>query len=374
MDGIPELEALADIERIGKVYEREFGAWPEEVSHWDPGEAFVRRFSGALVVPDFRRSTLPYIYSYELDLGEALYARLGYTSPERRPLVLPNGTTAMLFAITWLRRHRVKRLVVFCPTYFPVLYASALLGIEVQLVHMRREGGAWVVPVESVRGLGGESAAWLTNPIYCTGVHLDAPWVRFVTDLTTRGVRVVLDECLADPSQCIAPRVVPGDRCVSLVSPHKAYCINALKFAALIFPSADERFFHDWTDVLTGGLGLSNLLAVRHYMSPSFDVLATEFRNAFAATRCAIEASIAHTGLTIDADAGGYFLTCYVTRPAAREPVDLLELCRASGAVVIPGARNHFGGELGFNFRLNLARDSPRFRSALVRIAAYLDA
>jgi hypothetical protein len=52
---------------------------------------------------------------------------------------------------------------------------------------------------------------------------------------------------------------------------------------------------------------------------------------------------------------------------------DFLEkLAEATGTIMIPGTRNHFDPHITFNFRINLARSSPQFYSALTRCIRYL--
>jgi hypothetical protein len=150
-----------------------------------------------------------------------------------------------------------------------------------------------------------------------------------------------------------------------------------MKFAAVGYPmSLDDAFWH-WADIVFGGIGLSSLAAVRHFLSPAFPEAAgvAEAQAAIARTFCqratanvrAAEWSEATTGIF------GSFLLPRLPPDLADRPDELQRVLEATGTSFIPGTRNQVPREVGFSFRVNVARDGPQFRGAVSRLLAYLD-
>ena len=174
------------------------------------------------------------------------------------------------------------------------------------------------------------------------------------------------------------PRALGGHKnFVGIYTPHKALCVNGLKFSIIAFHPDLEDFFDDWADVLFGGLSLSSSAAIGHFLSAEFD----NYRNAFI---CSIETARAwHNDLLAEYEgciktddrSRGHFLTVYFPFIDAKlgNSIPFIEaVIEATGAAFIPGNRSGFNPEAGFCFRVNLAQDSSQFRGALARLYRYL--
>ena len=375
---VAERNELAFLDAISAEYHKCHGAAPFNLSHWDPGHHAIRSLESCLTIPEIR-DIMPYVYSDELDLRDSIRQRLGLFGRDRDCQIVPTGTSAMLAAILWLKAAGVNRLAILCPSYFPVFYVCQLLGLPFTSVYMNRDRDGWKLPCEELQGglLTGERVAvWITNPVYCTGVHLSSSGTDFIQRLLNRGVYVVLDECLCLSGREIGPRVESTDRFVGLYSPHKSVAVNAIKFAAVVHASVHTRLFRHWSDVVIGGLSASTKAAVLHYLSDNFEVYERAFLEYIAEAKTRIQSVQGATASSIelDSDAEGYFISCYAKNIAAEDatPTFLRDLVFGTGGSVIPGLRNHFGSSIPFNFRLNLARACPQFFGTFGRVSSYL--
>jgi hypothetical protein len=190
-------------------------------------------------------------------------------------------------------------------------------------------------------------------------------------------VTVVADEALAQVPTDMA-RVLGGHRrFIGLYTPHKSICMNGLKFSLIAFHKEHEGTFEQWADILAGGLGLSALAAVEHFLSPEFDRYRVKF---LALTKAAADFNTdlvqrLAPSASLDVGAIGHFGTVYFPQLAASLGNDLSFLSKltdATGGIVIPGSRSGFDPAFGFCFRLNFGQDSTIFRSTLGRIYRFL--
>lgn len=380
MKTVHELEDLSDLEAIAEDYEAQYGAPPFDVSHWNPSNETLHALLKYLRIPS-SSVVGPYIYSQDLDSERRkVVERLGFSSKEMECLVVPTGTSATPFAVWWMKACCVKRTIVLCPAYFPVFYACEMVDLPFVPIYLRRHAGGWELPVADIEAaLGGSRSnvgLWVTNPIYSTGSPLQLRDVQFVDSLLAQGVFVVADECLSPSGRELGRRLNHKRRFLGIYSPHKSVSINAIKFAAMIFDSSYLDFFGDWADILIGGLGVSTYLALSHFLGDNF----VKFQSAFAsrigdARQLVSEMVREHApAVELDTQSEGYFVTCYAPHLPARPSLSsfLRPLVFETGAILIPGARNHFGPDIGFNFRINLARACPEFFAALRRILNYL--
>jgi aspartate/methionine/tyrosine aminotransferase len=295
-------------------------------------------------------------------------------------MFVPNGTNAIFFAAWWLKSLGVETLIVLCPTYFSIFYACNIIGLRCKKVFMNRDNGVWRTPFEKIRAMAASNPSkigiWVTNPVYCAGVYLDSDEAEFVNALSADGVAVVVDECLSLNGRELGRKVNFGSRAVGLYSPHKSLCMNAVKFAAIIFDNVHLSFFTDWADIFVGGLGTSNYAAIHHFLSPNFPDFQKAFLREIAEVRRQVVQVIKESGrdCRLDTNSDGYFMTCYAPlgEMLSNEKSLLRQMVLDTGVVIIPGSRNHFDPAIGFNFRINLARGCPQFFSALRRCLRFL--
>jgi aspartate/methionine/tyrosine aminotransferase len=275
----------------------------------------------------------------------------------------------------------MTRVVILCPAYFPVFYDAQIMGLQHVSLFMRRAQGGWQLPREEMMAVVCEApagtAVWVTNPVYCTGNYLSESDVGFLDSLLADGVTVVGDECLSINGYELGRKLGHSERFLGIYSPHKSVSVNAVKFAAVVFDAKYEEFFDSWADVLAGGLSASSYTAILHFLGDNFPPYQASFLCYTSRVRENVVRIIRERGMHIETDEHslGHFMTCYAPQVLGGKGNDkafLRELVWNTGAILIPGLRNHFSPSLGFSFRINLARESPQFYSAFHRIIEYL--
>jgi aspartate/methionine/tyrosine aminotransferase len=376
---IPELNALSFRENLSDKYQRKYGSPPFDLSHWDPSKEILQNLIQYLDLPE-PPCVMPYIFSYELDdINEKLIERFALTNRDQDLLIVPTGTSAITFAAWWLKCLDIEQVIILCPAYFSSFYSCDVMKLSYRKIYLRRESKQWQLPYEEIEAAvkkNAKTVLWITNPIYTTGVYFGQDEVNFLNSLLKAGITVLIDECHSINGKEITPRLIPSERLLSLVSPHKSVCINAAKFAAIIFDLKYRRFFADWTDVLIGGLSTANYTAILHFLSPNFLEFQNVFNTYIQQAHDEVKGVISELNGAIEVDdaALGYLMSCYAPNiPAIGNCEEVLEdIIFNSGATMIPGTRNHFAPEIGFNFRINLARACPQFSSSFHRVAAYI--
>lgn len=377
---IGELDGLGYLEQLAQEYQSKYGVGPFDLSHWDPSDLTIQSLLKYLKLPA-SPSPIPYIYS---DPGRKprILERLGFISRNQTCSFVQSGTNATVLAAWWLRSLGIKRVLVLCPAYFSVFYAFEMVGITDRRLYLHRENGNWRFPTEEVlvelKDNPDLTAVWVTNPTYCTGSYCSEADVAFLDSLLRLGAAVVTDECLCLNGREIGRRLAWSDRFLGVYSPHKSVSINAVKFAAIVATAQHEKFFDRWSDVVVGNLTASNYSAISHFCDGQnfSDFLAAFVNHIDSVRRTVIQIVNNAPGLETDSNSIGHYISCYASDvPASRgrDSVFLRELVWETGAVVTPGTTNHFPPQVGFSFRINLARACPQFFSALHRTIGFLE-
>jgi aspartate/methionine/tyrosine aminotransferase len=378
---IYEVEGLSYLEDIAEEYEVQYGSLPFDVSHWDPSDYTTNTLLKHLILPPLPLAS-PYIYSYYTGVQQQVIGRLGFQSEPRNCLLVHAGTNAMLLAICWLKALSIDRVVILCPAYFPVFYDAEIMGLNYRRIYIRRNRAGWYLPqqeiIDHVLDAPSKTAVWVTNPVYCTGVYLSESDISFLGSLLESGVTIVADECLSKNEYALGRKLGNYERFLGIYSPHKSVCLNAIKFAVITFDTKYEEFFDSWADVLAGGLSASGYSAIFHFLGDNFLHYQSIFCQHIEPVRDKVLGIISKRPIAVNVDKNslGHFMTCYVpTLPGnlGNDRQFLRKLVSHTGAILIPGIRNHFDPEMGFNFRINLARGCPQFYSALNRIIDYLN-
>lgn len=379
---ISELNLLDDIEDIADKYRDSTGTYPFDLSHWDPSEETIRQLARYLTLPPPPLAA-PYIYPYYVGAQQDVMRRLGFNETTRNCLFAQAGTNALHLATWWLRASHVESVLVLCPSYFPIFYAIEMVGMLSIKLQMNREEGTWRLPKEqildTIRRSPAKTAVWITNPVYCTGSYFSLDDIDFLDSLIEKGVKVVADECLAINGKELGRYLGDRDDFLGFYSPHKSVCINAIKFAIIIYAHKYKRFFDHWSDVVVGGLSSSNHTAIYHFLGNNFMLYQSAFFKRVEEQRRKVEKILSkqYGSIKIDREFSGHFMMLYAPCIPGRagNDIEFLEkLVFDTGATLIPGSRNHFSLELGFTFRINLARACPQFFSAFQRMCRYLHA
>jgi hypothetical protein len=348
-------------EGIAREYAKVYGAPPFNVSHWDT----------LWEMPVFRPQCLSsadiirYAYSYYMDVEEPLLAKLGFDPPEKSLLVTPNGTLSMLALLSYAADVReVAALDVFCPFYFSLERQAWRTGIELRYHYMQRQGGRYRIPGEVLRRPD-VRVVWVTSPVFSASVYLDSGDRDELRAFLARGGIVIADECLALPGRELA-RELGGSRDFwGVYTPQKGLGTNGLKFSAAVLPQDAWQYLEVWSDAFAGSLNGAAAVAIRHFLSPDFEVLHEWFRREISHAWRAVERTIAdYPAFTLDRDPEGHFVMCYAPHlPAeqSRDPEFFRKVVNRSGTTFIPGLRNRYDPQLGLCFR-KIGRASCRER------------
>jgi aspartate/methionine/tyrosine aminotransferase len=372
---LPELALIDDIEAIAASYEQRHGREPVNVSHWDPSREFARRLKAAAPIRIKPPDPVPYRFSYLVNARPSILAKLGFRPEATRILVSENGSSSITAVSNWLKLKGARRVVLLRPCYFTVPYNLLRLGLAVAEKALPRNAGGFSLPSEL--GVQSGDALWITNPVYNTGVYAHDGDMDALACLADAGVFIVADESLALGPTAFARRLGGHERFTGIYTPHKSICVNGLKFSAVAFHPEEEEAFEHWADVLSGGIGVSALSAVEHFLSEAFDEYARQFLAAVAITRAWHDAAVLRWSgrIELDLDARGHFVSVYFPHLEARLGNDrkfIAEAIEETGCTFIPGIRSGFDAPLAFSLRVNLAQDSPRFRGAVARLYRYL--
>jgi len=306
-----------------------------------------------------------------VDEKKAVLAKLGISSQNASCLFTENGSMSISAIANWLSANATARVVLLSPSYFTTKYNLNRLGIEVVEEHLSRDGGNYHWP--NGTSIKSPDVLWVTNPVYNTGDYSLEKYAERLIKIADSGVRVVLDETLAITPTHFAGNLIGHKNIVGIYTPHKAVCLNALKFSIVALPQDEEDFFDDWGDILFGGLSGSASAAIKHYISPQFDTYRDAFIRHVEAARSWHAALISQHSDKIETDAGvrGHFLSVYFPQLDAHLGASLPfmeDILEATGAIFIPGSRSSFDPSLGLCFRINLSLDSLQFRGSVARL------
>jgi aspartate/methionine/tyrosine aminotransferase len=155
--------------------------------------------------------------------------------------------------------------------------------------------------------------------------------------------------------------------------------MNGIKFSAVVVHPRHQTILEDWADVLSGGLSVSAIVAIQHFITPAFDERRAGCCQMLRKTRDWHIDLVGSFGgaIALDAESEGHFVMAYAAGLAAElgNRIDFLkEILEETGCILVPGFRSGFDERSGFCFRINLARDSDEFRGALKKLYSFLRA
>jgi hypothetical protein len=371
---ISEYRWLEKLYRISDSYRERFGAPLLNVSHWNASEETRLALLPFLAPPPV--DLINYFYSYAVNPGNII-SKLGYESPAGKTcLVTPGGTTSMLSAVNLLKAMSVNSLNILCPFYFPLAYHSRLLRLQSRFLSMDRRAGRFYLPSGIPENLASNAALWITNPVYCTSIYICASDLERLKKFLRRGGVVVADESLALKGRELSRALGKEENFIGIYSPPKAVGLNAMKFSALVVHERYENFLDSWADILFGGLAASTISAIHHFLSDEFPYYEREFIRAVDSCLDFLRKLVKkYRSIQLDRGARGQYVTCYVPAVDAKSGDDenfLWNVAEETGSIFINNTRNRFAPQWGLSFRVNLALDSPQFRSSLVRLLDFL--
>lgn len=385
MPRLSERAFIHEIEALASRWRDDHGKAPVNVSHWNPSDEFLGRLQRHLAPSLFDPlahvqacDPVPYRYSQGLPIRAAMLAKLGFSSDRVYALITENGTSSISTVANWLKLMGVAEVVLLAPYYYATLHSLRRLGIAVRQVPLERTAdGAYRLPALAELDLRPRDALWITNPVYSTGLYALEQSCDALRQLAQAGVLVVADESLALRPTAIARSLDGHENFAGIYTPHKSICMNGIKFSAVVVHPRHQTTLEDWADVLSGGLSVSAIVAIQHFITPSFDERRAGCCQLLRKTRDWHIDLVGSFGgaIALDAESEGHFVMAYVAGLAAEfgNRIDFLkEILEETGCILVPGFRSGFDERSGFCFRINLARDSDEFRSGLKKLYSFL--
>mgnify|MGYP000382982134 CR=1 FL=1 len=376
--GIPERKTLSDLWALSDKYYKIYGVEVENVSHWNPSEHFKDKLQKEIKLPSLN-PIVDYVVSTNFPESIDIIKKIGFNDKYQYGLVTPTGSVSILSTISFLKEQGVQKIVVLAPVYWTVIHICRQFNIDIEIIYLERHEGNFSVPKNITKKSRSESekiAYWFTNPVYCTGVHINNELIKLSETLVNNNSWIIFDECLSTISRSAGNQLRNYGKFIGIYAPHKGVCVNGIKFSIVITDKYYKEFLEHWSTVHYGCLGASNRIAALHFLSDDFDSYEKEFDSKISLTRdFLLDLSQHHTGLSIDQSANGYLNTLYFSNIKGDVSYDLdwlWNIVKESGAIMIPGTRNHFSPNLEFCFRVNLSADSPRFRSRLINLVNIL--
>ena len=364
---IDELLLLDDIEYIAEEYKHQYGQYPVNLSNWNVSNSLIDA-NYNLIIPNSCRSASDYIFSYSLNHSN-LISKLNYKSKLWKTLITHSGSSAILSVVKWLTSKDVKKVLIVCPRYFTVPHTLNSLSIEYEVIYCKRTPDGYELP----QNIKSEvyDAIWITNPIYCTGEYLDKDNLENIYNQWTSNKKYfVMDNCLSNEEYYFGLDIEPNPNICIIVSPSKNLCINAYKFASILFHKDELHHFECWSDVLQGCLPESSVQALEFFTHGQYDTYKKYFNRILGKQEKVLYDLLSDKKVEIDKNAKGYLRTVYFSNINAELGQDIKFLKKiffTTGASFIPNIRNELCFEVGFSFRVNLLTFDIRAQGGLIR-------
>ena len=359
-DAILAIEYLREIAAVRTRFEKTFGFALDNLSHWNPKpglgnqlESFVQQMGG---VSDL--ST--YVYPYDLSSHDQALQKIEGLK-DRACVFTPSGTTSIVNAIAYCANSSISNIAIVRPSYFAVEELCRSFDISTHFFDLKRNGRTYSLPKTDDLIASGSQAVWITSPVYCAGVFFEELEITsWINELSEHGVTIFIDESFAPPDRSIVRMLDDSSRVIAIYVPHKSLSLNGFRVSLLTFPKHLEDPFNQWSDAFAGGLPISALEALQHFLSPAFKSAEERFKNLVDRIEEQFLKLIEKFPSTeLDHRAFGHLRQVYFTDLDAALQSDMAfleEVFFDCACGFIPAHRFGFPLETGFSFRVNLLR------------------
>lgn len=347
------------------------------LSDWNPSTNFIQSVASALP-RKFIQNGISYIFSSEIngEIKEKVKLKLGFDQNNTLEVsFFDSGSLSIINVIHLLSVIGIHDITIISPAYFSIEHICKDYSIKCHYVYLERDGFNFALLNDCNKMLKNHQCIWLTNPVYCTGTYLDNQFVEYINNLVNdNNIMLVIDESLSEIHQLISPKI-SVEKCITIVSPHKALCTNGMKFSAVLFPLKYYQIMDAWSDIISGCLSLSSLTAIHHFISNEYDEYLICVKDLIEKNRNNVLNILKKHQIQYDALSQSYFLSIYFSNipyDYFEKNNNIIKFIENTGTYVIPNNRNHFSKSTGFSFRLNLCSVSEKYLYALERTIIYL--
>lgn len=354
---INEINFLDEIDGLEEEYIKKFGVKPLNVSNWNSSYEFKSDLV-ELIEINVPFNQLDYIFSYSEsdDIKESIFDKLGFT--DKAILFTHSGSASIINTVNLLKYKGITKIVVLCPAYFTLFHACKAFNIELVSVYLHRDDdGFYFDNNELVELSSSDTAYWITNPVYCTSVYYTSEQIKFFRNILENNM-VVFDESLSILGKEIGRIIGDHPNFIGIYSPHKTICMNGRKFSCTISNKEEQSILDAWSDVFCGCLGVSNDIAISHFLSQNYDIYSSAFHKKIDIQFSKIIEICKIHNVSYDQLANGYLISLYFPNIPAEKGLEIpfaKDVMFNTGIRYISGIRNHFSEEYGFCFRINLS-------------------
>jgi aspartate/methionine/tyrosine aminotransferase len=376
---IPRLNQIEEIEALEEEFHKEKGIYPTNVSSWHVSPSFTALMQRTIHLPK-NTEWIKYKYTYNLPQGVNISVKqklgLNKISDDVAIVYFPNNTISIVNIVNYLCRSGISSVGVVNPAYFSVVHATSLSGQRCQEFSMKNIQGDWHIPVNELLK-SKVQAIWITSPIYSTGIYYSEENIHEIELLLQESIMIVIDESFCLPGHELFPRLFGKGDIISILSPHKAICINGLKFSAVLCSRELQDAFEQWCDVFSGNLPPSSVSAIFHFDSDNYNICYHAFNDYISPVKAFVHSLPAQfQRVSCDTRFKGSLATLFING-ISNEVFNSLAftkilMCKTY-ALFYPGFLNGFNESHEPCFRINLTLDSPDFRASLTRILKFLD-
>lgn len=352
------------------------GQPPFNVSSWLISESYSKALEELMVLPSM--NSFDYMYTYSLDktlvrnvlekMDPSHHMQMGIT-------FFDNGTQAIVMLVNMIRQMAFKKIAIINPAYFSIAQTMEAFGLTYDSVDCIRTEEGYALPFEGLLE-SKYDVIWFTSPVFSTSMYPSDETVSQLQSIMDQGTLIIFDECFCVPGNELLKRFNRREQMICIYSPHKALCINTVKFAALVYPIQHDLFFEHWVDVLSGNLPASSIQAIKHYISPNFDLCLRLYKEQMGKAIAHVKTLVASVDdISYDPVEIGSLMTLYFKKLSFEQSIShqfFETVLKAVGYAYYPSFLNGLNEGFGFAFRINLALYDEKFVDALTELTKYL--
>lgn len=377
---IKRLSTIEDIIAIQNKIATENKTVIQNISNWTVSEDFKQNMNKYYRF-NTGHSIIDYIYSYNISeiKKDLILSKLGVPInyiPELTLYIFPNNTISIINIINFLKRKNIKKIGIIEPSYFSVKQVISSFNLDYDILSTKRKNKQYYLPDITNIVNKNFDALWITSPVYSTGSLYANSEIDKLKKILEMGIAIIADESFATHGKELIRDLYSYENFFSIYSPHKSLSFNSLKFSVIVSQNMHEDLIDQWSDVLSGNLPHSTVMAVDHFLSDNFEECSYAYEIYIENCKSRIYALLSKFPFVdYDTFISGNLMTLYFKNLTFKDSISLDYLKNIITQTYVsfyPGYLNGFSEEMGFCFRINMTLYSAQFESSLYRILNFL--
>ena len=375
LKGLKIIMYIEDIFFMDKIFEIEkdislhYNKPVTNLSYWNPSDVYTGLMLETLT-PQSLTDIFQYVYTYDIPIKtrNAIIEKLtGKFDNTQMCMILPNSTLSIINIVNYLKLNNYRRLLILQPSYFSIEEACKIADFEIVKIPFNLD---YTLPSE-ILNADELDAIWITSPIYSTNLILDKSIIYEINKLTANNRLVIIDESLNINGFETIRYLKQNKYLFGIYSPHKSLFFNSFKFSVIICDKSNDDFLEQWVDVIGGSLPGSCISAIKHFLSPNYDLCVQKAKNWFEQSNLIIMEIIKkYPFVSIDTEQS---IGAYVTINIPDIPLESLEFIKVmineTLVSIIPGFLN---GNPNCSFRINLSLNHHVIANSLTSLLEFI--